>query len=106
MAWTFFTDGASSAEGAGAGIVLTSPTGDNSTYALRFDFKCTNNEAEYEALLAGLRLAQSMEVKKLKVFSDSMLVVNQINGSYDAKETHIKKYLGEVQILVKQFDAF
>ena len=64
--WMLYTDGASSIDGSGAGVILTSPLGDKSTYALRFDFKCSNNEAEYEALLAGMRLAQSVGVTTLE----------------------------------------
>ena len=92
--------------GVTAGIVLTSPEGEKSTYALRFSFKCSNNEAEYEAVLAGLRLAQSLKAKKLHIHSDSMLVVNQIKGTYEAKETHIKKYLDWTRRALKSFDSF
>ena len=74
--WILYTDGASSADGSGAGIILTSPLGDKSTYALRFDFKCSNNEEEYDALLAGMRLAHSMGVTKLEAKGDSLLVAN------------------------------
>ncbi|GJZ21367.1 reverse transcriptase domain-containing protein [Tanacetum coccineum] len=55
--WKLYTDGASSSDGSGAGLMLISPEGKEYTYALRFKFKTTNNEAEYEALLAGLRIA-------------------------------------------------
>ncbi|GJT84333.1 reverse transcriptase domain-containing protein [Tanacetum coccineum] len=53
--WTLFTDGSSCIDGSGAGLILTSPDGAEFTYALRFQFTASNNEAEYEALLAGLR---------------------------------------------------
>ena len=104
--WTLYTDEASSADGSGAGIILTSPLGDKSTYALRFDFKCSNNEAEYEALLAGMRLAHSMGVTKLEAKGDSLLVANQFNGLYEAKEIHIKKYLDKVKTLAAKFQVF
>ncbi|GKG42852.1 reverse transcriptase domain-containing protein, partial [Tanacetum coccineum] len=51
-AWKLFTDGASSSDGSGAGLILINPEGKEYTYALRFEFETTNNEAEYEALLA------------------------------------------------------
>lgn len=54
--WTLYVDGASSTDGSGAGLLLSDPTGIELTYALRFDFTATNNEAEYEALIAGLEL--------------------------------------------------
>ncbi|GJS46211.1 reverse transcriptase domain-containing protein [Tanacetum coccineum] len=52
--WTLFTDGSSCLEGSGAGLILTSPEGEEFTYALRLEFDASNNEAEYEALIAGL----------------------------------------------------
>ncbi|XP_071917197.1 uncharacterized protein [Coffea arabica] len=58
--WVLFVDGVSSKEGSGAGLLLTSPTGEELTYALRFDFPASNNEAEYETLLTGLRVAHQM----------------------------------------------
>lgn len=56
------------------------PIGDNSTYALIFEFKWSNNEPEYEALLIRIWLASNMNVLDLKIFSDSMLMVNQTKG--------------------------
>ena len=101
--WILNTDGASSSEGSGAGLVLVDPSGIELTYALRLNFPSTNNEAEYEALLAGLRMAREMKVEKLEVRIDSLLVVNQMKGEYEAKGKKMKKYLREVNQLVKQF---
>ncbi|XP_071699186.1 uncharacterized protein [Rutidosis leptorrhynchoides] len=83
--WELYTDGAASSEGAGAGLILTGPHQEEHTYALRFNFKVTNNEAEYEALLAGMRIARELGVKKLQAYVDSQLVANQINDTFDAK---------------------
>ena len=55
-------------------------------YAIRIGFKTTNNEAEYETLLAGLRVAIELGVKFLDIFSDSQLVVNQVKGDYHTKD--------------------
>ncbi|GJR53353.1 reverse transcriptase domain-containing protein [Tanacetum coccineum] len=82
--WTLFTDGAASLKGSGAGLVLIGPSGLEYTYALRLTFVSTNNEAEYEALLAGLRIARKMKVSGIEVKVDSKLVANQINGTYEA----------------------
>ncbi|GJY60528.1 reverse transcriptase domain-containing protein [Tanacetum coccineum] len=71
--WVLYTDGASSAKGSGVGMVLSNPTKTEYTYALRLNFECTNNQAEYEALLAGLRIAQKMGVQSLSVNVDSKL---------------------------------
>ena len=54
-------------------------------YALRFRFQAFNNEAEYEAITAGLNLAHSMEADQLEICSDSQLVVKQIEDSYEAR---------------------
>ncbi|GJY68099.1 reverse transcriptase domain-containing protein [Tanacetum coccineum] len=63
--WTLFTDGSSCVDGSGAGLILTNLEGAEFTYAMRFRFEATNNEAEYEALIAGLRIAEQMGVKNL-----------------------------------------
>ncbi|GJY79088.1 reverse transcriptase domain-containing protein [Tanacetum coccineum] len=62
--WVLFTDGSSCIDGSGAGLIITNPEGMEFTYALRFRFNATNNEAEYEALIAGLRIAGQMGVQK------------------------------------------
>ncbi|GJR16631.1 reverse transcriptase domain-containing protein [Tanacetum coccineum] len=84
--WVLFMDGSSCLEGSGAGLILTSPEGEEFTYALRFEFDVSNNEAEYEALVADLRIAEQMGVKNLTAKVDSHLVANQINGLHEAKE--------------------
>ncbi|XP_027156054.1 uncharacterized protein LOC113756621 [Coffea eugenioides] len=104
--WVLFVDGASSKEGSGAGLLLTSPTGEELTYALRFDFPASNNEVEYEALLTGLRIAHQMGITAIRVRSDSQLVVLQIRGEYEAKDEVMKKYLAKVREAVALFDAF
>ncbi|GKD86917.1 reverse transcriptase domain-containing protein, partial [Tanacetum coccineum] len=58
--WTIFTDGSSCLEGSRAELILTNPEGTEFTYALRFEFDASNNEAEYEALMVGLRIAKQM----------------------------------------------
>ncbi|GKE03408.1 reverse transcriptase domain-containing protein [Tanacetum coccineum] len=80
--WKLYTDGASSSDSSGAGLMLIDPEGKEYTYALRFKFETTNNEAEYEALLARLRIAQEMEIVNLAIFVDSQLLVNQVKGIY------------------------
>ncbi|GJU46947.1 retrovirus-related pol polyprotein from transposon TNT 1-94 [Tanacetum coccineum] len=79
-------DGSSCIDGSGAGLILTSTEGTEFTYALRFEFDAINNETEYEALIAGLRIAEQMGIKNLQTYVDSRLVANQVNGSYIAKE--------------------
>ncbi|XP_071705279.1 uncharacterized protein [Rutidosis leptorrhynchoides] len=99
-------DGACGPEGAGAGIVLKSPEGEEYTFALRFSFHVTNNEAEYETLLSGMRVAKYLEIKELSVYVDSQLVANQFNGIFEAHDESMQKYLKLVQELAVDFDLF
>nr|GEX16934.1 gypsy retrotransposon integrase-like protein 1 [Tanacetum cinerariifolium] len=94
--WTLYIDGASSNKGSGAGLILTDSDGEEITYALRFEFPASNNEAKYKALIAGLELAIKMEVHHMQVLSDSLLVTNHMKGSYEAREESMKRYLAKV----------
>ncbi|GJS08259.1 reverse transcriptase domain-containing protein [Tanacetum coccineum] len=76
------------------------------TYAMILGFEATNNEAEYEALIAGLRIAEQMGVKNLQANVDSRLVANQVNGLYTAKESGMVQYLNKVKTLAKSFEEF
>jgi hypothetical protein len=76
--WTLFFDGSSSKQGAGVGIVLLAPHGDQIKYMVHLDFKATNNMAEYEALLFGLSTALSLGVRQLLVKGDSQLFIKQV----------------------------
>ena len=74
--WTVFVDGASNALGVSAGIVIVTPKGIRLEHSFRLGFKASNNEAEYEALLVGLRAVLGMGARDVEVYSDSRLVVN------------------------------
>ncbi|GJW45641.1 reverse transcriptase domain-containing protein [Tanacetum coccineum] len=104
--WILFTDGSSCTDGSGARLILTNPEGMEFTYALRFRFDATNNEAEYEALIAGLRITEQTGVKNLQANVDSRLVANQVNGMYVAKEADMVHYLEKVKALTGGFKAF
>ncbi|GJW45951.1 reverse transcriptase domain-containing protein [Tanacetum coccineum] len=104
--WTLFTDGSSCVDGSGAGLILTSPKGTKFTYALRFQFTASNNEAEYEALIAGLRIAAQMGVHNVHMSVDSKLVANQVLGTYVAKEENMIKYLEKAKSLINGFTNF
>ena len=101
--WKLSVDGASNAQGSGAGLILTSLEGIDIEYALRFRFHASNNEAEYEAVIAGLNLAHSLEVDQLEVHGDSQLVVRQIEDTYEAKSEKMVLYLQKVRDLLKKF---
>nr|GEW34103.1 reverse transcriptase domain-containing protein [Tanacetum cinerariifolium] len=104
--WTLFMNGSSCVDGSGAGLILTNPEGVEFTYTLRFRLNATNNEAEYEALIAGLRIVEQIGIKNLQAHMDSRLVANQVNGSYIAKETGIVQYLEKVRMLANNFKKF
>ena len=82
--WKVFVDGASSAMGASARIVIITPEGIRLEHYFRLGFKASNNEAEYEAFIAELRTAFDMGAYDVEVYSDSRLVVNQVLGSFEA----------------------
>ena len=96
-------DGSSTQHVGGIGVVLQSPERDKLKHKIRLQYQPTNNEVEYEALLKGLELAKSVEVRSILVLRDSQLVMGQVNGTYEAKEGRMKKYLEKVLRLVKKF---
>ncbi|XP_076934961.1 uncharacterized protein LOC143601439 [Bidens hawaiensis] len=99
-----FTDGASSGEGSGAGLRVIDPEGHEFTCAIKLDFKSTNNEAEYEAFLAGLRIAKKLGVRHLEARVDSMLISGQITRVYEAKNETRASYLSQAKELMQQFN--
>ncbi|XP_030958282.1 uncharacterized protein LOC115980140 [Quercus lobata] len=102
--WIVHVDGSSTRHAGGIGVVLQSPEGDKLKHKVRLQYQATNNEVEYEALLKGLELAKSVEAKSICVMGDSQLIMGQVNGTYEAKEERMKKYLGRVMRLVKRFE--
>uniref|UniRef100_A0A2N9IPQ6 Uncharacterized protein n=1 Tax=Fagus sylvatica TaxID=28930 RepID=A0A2N9IPQ6_FAGSY len=101
--WTVNIDGSSTKDSGGVGIVLRSPEGDIIKQAIRLQYPTTNNEAEYEALLVGLKTAKILGATELDVRSDSQLVVGQVNGDYEAKERRMQQYLQLVRHQISQF---
>jgi ribonuclease HI len=101
--WVMYLDGSLKLEGAGAGVLLISPTGKQLKYILQIFWKVSNNEAEYEALLHGLRLATSLGIKRLLVYSNSVVVINQVNKSWDRNKENMDDYCLEVRKLENKF---
>nr|GEX79219.1 reverse transcriptase domain-containing protein [Tanacetum cinerariifolium] len=104
--WTLFMDRSSCIDGSGAGLILTNSKGIEFTYALRFRFDATNNEAEYKALIVDLRITKQMGIKNLQANVDSRLVANQVNGSYIVKDSGMMQYLEKVKTLASNFKKF
>ena len=83
--WKVFVDGASSALEADVGIVIITPEGIWLEHSFRLSFRASNNEAEYEALLVDLRVVLGMGARDVEIYSDSRLVVNQVQGNFEAR---------------------
>ena len=106
MIWRLFVDGSSNHNGCVAGLILQTPLGEQIEYAIHIEFKATTNEAEYEALLVGLRIASEFGVESLYVFSDSQLVVNKVQGDYLVEDPKMMAYLDEVKYLAIKIKSF
>ncbi|XP_077226262.1 uncharacterized protein LOC143859434 [Tasmannia lanceolata] len=104
--WEVHVDWSSNKAGCGAGLVLTGPDSFPVDYALRFGFRASNNEAEYEALLAGMNLAVQIGAQRLKAYCDYQLVTSQIQGIYEARDEHMIKYISLVRQLSSKFKCF
>ena len=85
-AWTLFFDGAARSDGAGAGVVFVSPEKQVLTYSFVLGELCSNNVAEYQALIIGLQMALEMEITEVEIYGDSKLVVNQLLNIYEVKK--------------------
>ncbi|GKC92001.1 reverse transcriptase domain-containing protein, partial [Tanacetum coccineum] len=99
-----FTDGSSCTDGSGAGLIFTSPEGMEFTYALRFGFEATNNEAEYEALIAGLRIAEQMGVPRSEnKKADALSKIASTSFAHLSKQVLVEelkdKSINEVEVL-------
>ncbi|KAL0452984.1 UNVERIFIED_CONTAM: hypothetical protein Slati_1276500 [Sesamum latifolium] len=104
--WLLHVDGSSTTQGSGAGVVITSPQGEDLEFTVKFGFKASNNEAEYEALVIGMRMTHEADARHLLAYSDSQLIVNQIEGTFEAKEESMIQYLQQIIELRTSFDQF
>ncbi|KAG7595380.1 Ribonuclease H-like superfamily [Arabidopsis thaliana x Arabidopsis arenosa] len=104
--WILHVDGASSKQGSGIGIRLQSSRGEVIEQSFRLAFSASNNEAKYESLLAGLRLAVGIGIRNLQAYCDSQLVACQFSGDYEAKDSRMEAYLAQVRNLSENFQSF
>ncbi|XP_015965196.1 uncharacterized protein LOC107488920 [Arachis duranensis] len=102
--WKLHVDGASNQTSGGAGIILESPAGVVYEQSIKFEFPISNNQAEYEALIGGLALATEVGATRLEICSDSQVVTSQVNGSYQARDSLLQKYLEKVKDLSQKFE--
>ena len=101
--WMLHADGVSNSQGSGAGHVLITPEANMSEIALKFLFKASNNESEYKAIIAGLRIAANLGAKQMVVYNDYTVVIGQILGHNMAKEDHMAAYLVRTQAAARRF---
>ncbi|KAK8918566.1 hypothetical protein KSP39_PZI021170 [Platanthera zijinensis] len=106
VSWKMFVDGASGRYSVGAGVVLVSPRGTRIEQAVEILFPVTNNQAEYEAMMAGLRLAKELSIKDIQTFTDSMVVASQIRGEFEVYDPILQQYLVKVKGLIGGFQSF
>jgi ribonuclease HI len=98
-----YFDGALNLEGAGAGVLLISPQGEQLKYVLQIHYKASNNRAEYEALVHGLRIAVSLGIKRLLAFGDSKVVIKQVNKEWGCVKNTMDAYCAEIRKLEGHF---
>ncbi|KAL5574607.1 hypothetical protein UlMin_016306 [Ulmus minor] len=104
--WQLMFDGAAAAGKGGIGIVLIGPESQVITKACKIMYGCSNNEAEYEALITGLELAASKGIAHLDIKGDSRLVIQQLKGEFAVKEPTLTKYRAKAQQILQNFQAF
>ncbi|GAU19161.1 hypothetical protein TSUD_89260 [Trifolium subterraneum] len=101
--WTIFVNGSLNSQGSGQGIILENGDGVRIEVSLGISFPTTNNQAEYEAFLAGLRLVEDMGAEEIKIFTDSQLVAYQVSGEYQTKEERLLEYLNLIKTKLAKF---
>jgi ribonuclease HI len=101
--WTMFFDGSLMKTGAGAGLLFISPLGKHLRYVLRLHFPASNDVAEYEALVNGLRIAIELGVRRLDARGDSQLVIDQVMKNSHYRDPKMEAYCDEVRRLEDKF---
>jgi ribonuclease HI len=104
--WKLFFDGSACREGQGVGIVLISPGGAIFKQSVRLEYFCTNNQAEYEAILLDLQILSSMVTKHVEAFGDSLLVMQQIASTFQCLDRSLNAYLDKYLEITTLFDDF
>jgi ribonuclease HI len=103
--WIMYFNGALNLEGICAGVLLISPRGEQLKYVLQIHYNASNNGAEYEALIHGLRIAVSLGIKQLLAFGDSMVIIEQVNKEWDCVKDTMDAYCTEIRKLEGHFEG-
>nr|AAX95392.1 Reverse transcriptase (RNA-dependent DNA polymerase), putative [Oryza sativa Japonica Group] len=106
MPWKIYFDGSSCKEGQGIGVILFSPNGMCYEASVRLEYYCTNNQAEYNALLFGLQVIEMVGAKYVEAFGDLELVVQQVAGVYKCLDGSLNRYLDSYLDIIANFDNF
>jgi ribonuclease HI len=104
--WKLYFDGLVCSDGQGIQIVFISPNGEYFDMASRLEYFCSNNQAEYEALLFNLEILESIDVKYVEAFGDSLLVVHQVSQKYQCLDGSLNAYLDKCLDIIARFDEF
>jgi ribonuclease HI len=102
--WVVYVDGSSASKRSGVGVMLLNPEGQVFRFAIELDFVTTNNEAEYEAVIAGLSIFREVGASNVEISSDSQVVVGQVQGQFETQEVRMGRYLEKVRELQSCFD--
>ncbi|XP_070675685.1 uncharacterized protein [Malus domestica] len=103
--WTMYFDGSRTSSLAGVGIIIQSPNHDRWYFSLKLDFECTNNQAEYEALIIWLGILHDLRATRALILDDSELVINQLNGSFRCMSCTLAPYHMVASYLAESFDG-
>ncbi|XP_070677927.1 uncharacterized protein [Malus domestica] len=103
--WTMFFDGSARADGAGAGVVFMSPQRHILPYSFQLSELCSNNVAEYQALIIGLQMVINMGITALEIFGDSKLIINQLLTEYEVKKDDLIPYFRLATQLLQEFET-
>jgi ribonuclease HI len=104
--WVIYVDDSSTKKNGGAGVLLITLDGEELSSSPMLEFRTTNNEAEYEAVIAGLELALELGVESVENRSDSQVIVGHIRGEFEAKWEKMKIYLSKIQHMQSSFQKF
>jgi ribonuclease HI len=105
-AWKVFYDGSWGTFGAGAAVILNSPSKIKTCYAARLEFNCTNNIVEYKVVRLGLQKLRAMGIRRAVIKSDSQVITGQIDKSSKARDPKLEKYLDTVRRMEASFEGF
>ena len=103
--WTMYFDGSSTSASVDDGIVIQSPDHYRWYFSLKLDFNCTNNQAEYEALIVGLNVLHDLRAAHVLVLGDSELVINQLNGTFRCMSCTLAPYHMVANYLAESFEG-